>query len=327
MAPDRPGPPDPRVAIDGASAFPLTLRPARPVDLPAWAAANAHWIERALLVHGALLFRGFGLSTIADFERAAPALCPRLHGDYGDLPREREGDSIYKATPYPPSMPILFHNEASHTGSWPLRQMFFCVQPAATGGATVIADGRRVYQRLPPAIREPFERLGLVYQRNFVECLDVSWQSFFQTDDRAAVEERCRARGVTVQWTAQGLRTSWPAQAVARHPRTGELVWFNQIQLHHPACLDPRVRRSMSRLFGEGDLPRHVHHGDGSPIGEQALGEIQAALSLQAVEVSWEAGDLLLLDNMLVAHARRPYTGPRRIAVAMGEMVSAPQRG
>jgi alpha-ketoglutarate-dependent taurine dioxygenase len=35
--------------------------------------------------------------------------------------------------------------------------------------------------------------------------------------------------------------------------------------------------------------------------------------------VRWEAGDILLLDNMLVAHGRRAFTGPRQIVVAMAE--------
>jgi hypothetical protein len=30
-----------------------------------------------------------------------------------------------------------------------------------------------------------------------------------------------------------------------------------------------------------------------------------------------------MLDNMLVAHARKPYRGPRKIVVAMGEMIRA----
>ena len=32
-------------------------------------------------------------------------------------------------------------------------------------------------------------------------------------------------------------------------------------------------------------------------------------------------GDLLMLDNMLVAHGRMPFTGARKVAVAMGETV------
>jgi len=35
----------------------------------------------------------------------------------------------------------------------------------------------------------------------------------------------------------------------------------------------------------------------------------------------WQNGDIIMLDNMLVAHARKPFTGARKIVVAMGEMV------
>ena len=41
------------------------------------------------------------------------------------------------------------------------------------------------------------------------------------------------------------------------------------------------------------------------------------------VEFPWEEGDMIALDNMLVAHARRPFGGPRKILVAMAEMVQA----
>jgi alpha-ketoglutarate-dependent taurine dioxygenase len=37
-----------------------------------------------------------------------------------------------------------------------------------------------------------------------------------------------------------------------------------------------------------------------------------------AISFRWERGDVLLLDNYLVAHGRNPYEGPRKILVAMG---------
>ena len=36
-----------------------------------------------------------------------------------------------------------------------------------------------------------------------------------------------------------------------------------------------------------------------------------------------QEGDILMLDNMLSAHGRNPYTGPRKILVTMGEMFAA----
>jgi alpha-ketoglutarate-dependent taurine dioxygenase len=37
------------------------------------------------------------------------------------------------------------------------------------------------------------------------------------------------------------------------------------------------------------------------------------------VELPWRQGDILLIDNMLTAHARNPFTGPRKVVVAMAD--------
>ena len=41
---------------------------------------------------------------------------------------------------------------------------------------------------------------------------------------------------------------------------------------------------------------------------------------MKDVQFQWREGDVLMVDNMLVAHARNPYQGARKIVVAMGEM-------
>jgi hypothetical protein len=49
----------------------------------------------------------------------------------------------------------------------------------------------------------------------------------------------------------------------------------------------------------------------------QRIGELYEEC---AVRFDWQKGDAILLDNMLVAHARDPFEGPRKIVVAMGDM-------
>jgi alpha-ketoglutarate-dependent taurine dioxygenase len=305
------------------SDFPLMAEPAAPgVDLAEWAAANRAQLEADLLKHGAILFRGFGIDSPAAFERAAQAMCPELFSEYGDLPREGVGVKVYGATPYPPDKAILFHNEGSHLPNWPRKQFFLSLVVAEQGGETPLLDVREVYRKLDPELLEKFRTKGLTYIRNFVPGVDVPWQEFFKTEDRTKVEELCRQEGMTCEWTAGGgLRVSQHTRAVWKHPKTGEPIFFNQIQLHHPYCLGEDLRASMRSLFKDEDLPRNVHFGDGTPIDDATMEYIDKLYWELCVAFPWQVGDMIMVDNMLVAHARKPYVGPRKICVAMGEMV------
>jgi alpha-ketoglutarate-dependent taurine dioxygenase len=307
------------------SKLPLVVTPAvESVDLADWAMANREFINTKLLEHGAILFRGFPLESPADFERVAAAICSELYGEYGDLPRAGVAGKIYQSTPYPADKMILFHNESSHMSRWPQKINFFCAQPAEQGGATPVADCREVARRMDPEILHNFEEKGLMYVRNFSPGLDVSWQQFFHTTDRHEVESACQQAGVTCEWTGKdSLRIAQRCQAVTRHPKTGEKVFFNQVQLHHVYCLDPAVRDSLLTLFERTELPRHVYYGDGSEIEDAVMEHVGQVYEQCAVRFQWQKGDMIALDNMLVCHARDPHVGARKICVAMGEMITA----
>jgi alpha-ketoglutarate-dependent taurine dioxygenase len=304
--------------------LPLVLQPAvDDVDLAAWAQDNRAKVEQDLFKHGAVLFRGFSIRRIEDFEQVAQSLCPALFSEYGDLPREKAGRHVYGSTPYPADKAILFHNESSHLHRWPSKQSFFCVQAAPEGGETPIVDCRKMYERLRPELRTKFQERSLMYVRNFTPGFDVSWQDFFHTEDKAAVEETCRRHGVEWDWTSEGgLRTRQVCPAIIKHPKTGEWVFFNQIQLHHVSYLEPAVRNSLIEVLGLERVPRNVYFGDGSPIDDDTAAEIGELYERTSVRFPWREMDLLMLDNMLVAHARAPFAGPRKIVVAMGDMIN-----
>jgi amino acid adenylation domain-containing protein len=304
--------------------LPLVIEPENAaLELTEWAGANQSFINENLLKHGAILFRGFDVDSVDKFEEFAAVICPELFGEYGDLPRAGRGGKVYGSTPYPADETILFHNESSHMHRWPMLIWFYCVTAASTGGESPIIDCRRIYDMMDPAIRERFERQGLMYVRNFTDGLDVSWQKFFQTDDKATVEDYCRRAGMEFEWRANnGLRTRQLCPAVVSHPQTGELAFFNQLQLHHVSCLAPAVRESLRSMMSEADLPRNVYYGDGSPIPDAVmtyLGDLYARL---AVSFPWRARDVLMLNNMLVAHSRNPFVGQREIVVALGNLIS-----
>jgi len=302
--------------------LPLVFEPANEdVELAAWAKSHREFIESKLLQYGGILFRNFKVNSATEFEDFAQSICPELFSEYGDLPRVGVEGKVYGSTPYPADKAILFHNESSHLQTWPLKIWFFCVQPAQQGGETPIVDCRKIYQLLNPQLRERFEQKQLMYVRNFIEGLDVSWQQFFRTTDKAVVENYCRQSGIDFKWLLNNnLRTRSYRQAITKHPRTQEMVFFNQIQLHHISFLEPSVQESLLSLFGEEKLPRNVYYGDGSPIEQSVIEEITELYQQSQVSFPWQQGDILMLDNMLTAHSRNPYVGTRKILVAMGEM-------
>lgn len=306
--------------------FPLLVQPAvAGVNLTNWARSNAGLIESLLAKHGALLFRGFSVSAISQFEEFTRAITPALI-EYGERssPRTRIGAGIYSSTDHPPDQPIVLHNEQSYTLNWPMKIWFYCALPAEIGGRTPIADSRKIYQRLSGQIVERFARKNVLYVRNYGEGLGLPWQEVFQTNDKAEVAKQCHDAGIELEWESDSrLTTRQVRPAVRRHPRTGEMVWFNHAYFFHPSSLPSSVRNAMLAVIDEEKFPFNTFYGDGSPIEPAVLEEIGQAYRSETVSFPWQTTDILMLDNMLAAHGRESYSGPRKIMVAMGQPFDA----
>ena len=95
-----------------------------------------------------------------------------------------------------------------------------------------------------------------------------------------------------------------------------------QAQHWHVSCLDTRTRRRLTGMFSDEELPRHCYYGDGTPIEDSVMSEILDVYARLEVCFPWRAGDVLLVDNVLAAHARNVYEGERKMLVAMGDMMS-----
>ena len=302
--------------------LPLVVRPSLgDVSLAEWASHNRDYIERSLLRHGGILFRGFGLADHDDFDRFLTAVAlERMYYMEGATPRVELREKVYTSTEYPSDQSIALHNELNYVVTWPMKILFFCVTAAETGGETPIADVRRVYDRIDPKIRQRFSEKGWMLVRNFGEHMSLPWQTSFRLDTRAEMEEYCRKARVVCEWRGgDRLTTRQVRPAVRRHPRTGEMVWFNHVAFWHVSSLAPEVREMFLAEFQTEDLPYNTYYGDGQPIEDSVVEELREAYRQETVAFLWEPGDLLMMDNMLVAHGRSPFTGPRKILVGMGE--------
>lgn len=273
---------------------------------------------------GAILLRGSAVGGVDGFDAVVHAFSGSAPLTYAERssPRSTIKGQVYTSTDYPADEEIFLHNENSYQAVWPNSLYFYCIEPARTEGATPLADIRQVYRAIDPGVREEFARRGgWRVVRNFHGDFGVPWQEAFGTGDRDAVVAYCRDKGITAEWRADGgLRTTAVRPVVRRHPVSGEEVWFNHATFWHVTSLAPEVREGLREIFTDEDLPTNTYFGDGGPIPDETVAHLRDAYRSATTRFDWQRDDVLIVDNMLAAHGREPFTGPRKIAVAMAEL-------
>lgn len=303
--------------------LPLVVEPlVEDLDLSAYANNNWGELEAILYHHGAILFRGFKMRHARDLEALIAEVCGNSL-DYVDQtsPRHKISGGIYTSTDYPAEQAIFLHNENSYSSAWPMKIFFFCLIPATQGGETPIADVRRVLKWIPPDIKASFQQKGWALVRNFGDGFGLPWQAAFQTSKKSQVEEYCRAAGIRYEWKGDNrLRTFAARAAIMKHPRTGQEVWFNHATFFHISTLAPTIREALLTEFRREDLPYNTYYGDGTELEPAVLECLRDAYRAESASFRWEKGDVLMVDNMLVAHGRMPFSGPRKVLVGMADL-------
>jgi alpha-ketoglutarate-dependent taurine dioxygenase len=284
------------------------------------------FFRKKLLLHGAILFRGYRVRSVSDLERFVQNFSggEKLFSYAGGVsPRNPlgKGVGVYTSTEYPAQYALSLHNELSYSDVYPRHLYFCCLIPAAAGGETTLGDSRRILQKIAPEVVAAFRNKKICYVRNLhgETGSGYSWREAFETGDKQTVEDCCRKIGAQFEWKPNGvLRLSQIRPAIVKHPVTGEEVWFNQADGFHPSNLDAETYQTLLEIFkSEEDFRLNAFFGDGSPIDLQTLAHIRAVLQSETIPHKWQTGDVLILDNILAAHGRMPFTSARKIVLAM----------
>ncbi|MET7286614.1 TauD/TfdA family dioxygenase [Streptomyces sp. NPDC005573] len=312
-----------------AATLDVELRPDRPAilhvdspgDAPGWAARYRESLRAQVTEHGALVVRGLDLrdpsSAGAVFAELAGGLMTEREAF---APREAYAPGLYASTAWPANQPMCMHHELSYALEVPGLMLFACLTAPERGGATAVADAGQVLQALPEELTARFEREGWLLTRSYNDEIGASLAESFGTDDRAGIEAYCRANAIDFAWQPDGsLRTRQRRAAVVRHPVTGARCWFNQVAFLNEWTLAPEVREYLVDEYGVDGLPFNTRYGDGSPIGEDVVQLLNATYDRHTRREPWQAGDLMLVDNIRTAHSREPFDGERQVVVGMAE--------
>ncbi|WP_415947321.1 TauD/TfdA family dioxygenase [Streptomyces sp. KLOTTS4A1] len=302
-----------------------TLTADAPTGPTAWAEQHRDEVQAALAAHGAVLVRGLELDGPRSVGAAAAALGIRAMPEREAFaPRRDLAPGVYSSSEWPPDEPMCMHHEGSYAAEVPSVAVFGCLTAPASGGATALADAQRVLGALPQDLVDRFARDGWQLTRTYRE-VGVAWSEAFGTEDPAAVDAYCARSGIGHAWLADGaLRTRQRRAAVITHPATGRPLWFNQIAFLNELTLDPMVRDYLTEVYGPDALPFNTAHGDGEPIDADVVETIDRAYRDATFREPWRTGDLLVVDNLRMAHSREPFTGDREIAVVLGNPVRLP---
>src|SRR5262245_37216587 len=309
----------------------LDLRPGKPPmlrveatdDAQRWAREHRDALRAAVVEHGSILVRGLRLRDAAEVEAVFRRLGSLMTEKEAFAPRRSYSPGVYSSSVWPPNQPMCMHHELSYMLEFPCLMLFACLIAPTDAGATPLADSPTILHALPSELVARFERLGWLLIRNYNNDIGASVAEAFGTADRCAVESYCRANAIQFEWQPDGALRTWQHRsAVVHHPLTGQRCWFNQIAFLNEWTIDPEIREYLVDVYGGDRLPFTTRFGDGDPIGADVVQLINGVYEAYTGREPWQAGDLMLVDNIRTAHAREPFDGPREVLVAMADLVN-----
>lgn len=288
-------------------------------DIYQYLSNNKSEIYNLLYTYGAIIFKDIPVENAEDFERFVSSASIHPTGEYREAatPRTQVHNSVFTSTDYPQEYPIYLHNENSHVTSWPNTLFFYCQTPAEQGGETPIADCRKIYQNIDRDIVNKFEKKGICYKRTFGYGLGIEWQKSFGLSSKEDLSEYLKKNHMNGKWIDDShLEITYNRWASALHPSTKENIWFNHGLFFNVNNLS-ESQQLFAKEFGVEKMPYHTLYGDGEEIPIDVIQHLQECYESARLVMPWHKNDVLMVDNMLMTHGRQPYTGNRKVLVAM----------
>ena len=309
--------------IDVQKGKPAIVQIASGSNIDGWAGENRDALRTSVTEHGAVLVRGLGLQDASGIAATFRELAADLISDREPFAmRSKIVEGVYSTTPWQAGQPMCMHNEMSYVAQPAGLMMFACLTAPTSGGATGVSDATTILKSLPSDLVKRFEKDGWILTRNYNDDIGSSYAEAFGTENQSEIDAYCKANNIEVEWLPDGgLKTTQHRQAVVSHPVTGERCWFNQIAFLNEWTLDPEIREYLVEVFGSDGLPFNTSFGNGDPVTEDMVEAINETYEANTMQEPWQAGDLMLVDNIRMAHSKEGFEGDREVLVGMADPV------
>lgn len=320
-----------------------------------WIANNSGYLRDRLKTDGGLYFTGFDVTEPVHFDTVAKAIDPGLceSHDFDDGARMWRTKHVYDASLssiVKDKLPLSFHNEDAFVPYVPSTIMLCALRPAQYGGETILADGRKVFNDFPEDLKAKFK--GRKIKSTFTTP-----DSTFLVNTRILKHED-EIQKLGQKYGASSIKRVgdfhthfvFDVPAVVRHEKTDMPVWFSRA--HMANCLSQvidiwnayRYRKNLKSylesfyVMGKivfqylSSLPATQFKknknkdlfrdgcafDDDSRITIRDQFKICRAYWKNAAILPLNAGDIIILDNLLVTHGRLPYKGSRHLLSCIG---------
>eukprot|EP00741_Cyanophora_paradoxa_P018381 tig00000204_g17748.t1 len=286
--------------VDG-KALPLVVEleggcSASVADVRAWVQEKKAAMEALMHAHGAVLYRGFPARSPAEFDSVLSAF------GYEDANiRQSVAGCVRRLLEADPEHYIWMHHENAHQPR-PIRTVFFlCEEPSAEGGETSVALSTRVRERFEREWPDAYRR---AVERQLMKCVVIPGQfaaGYFGESDPAAARSKAASLGYRVEEQPDGrwwVKITGPP--VRPHPVTGEPVFFNHMSW------------DWCRFYAPNFPTNGMAYGDGEAVPKEDMEAVRNIAEEEKVPVPWQAGDILMVDNVKAMHGRNAYRGTRK---------------
>tara|TARA_R110002072_G_scaffold13481_3_gene56976 strand:+ start:46617 stop:47612 length:996 start_codon:yes stop_codon:yes gene_type:complete len=287
-----------------------------------WLRQSRATLDRQVREAGTVFFRGFPLSTDQDFDhfiRAFDYPNFRYEDSLSNAVRVVRTERVFTANEAPPNVTICLHHEMAQTPVYPSRLFFFCEHPAEQGGATPLCRSDILFERLRnefPEFVTDCETKGLLYtnimpaENDPTSGMGRSWQSTFRAETHEEAEQQLQRLGYSWEWLPDGcLRSTTPVLPAVMEIAPGRKTFFNQLIAAFRGWKDSR-----------NDPTKAVTFGDGSKLNPETMDRVAAIAEELTFDVPWQKGDVALIDNRVVMHGRRTFSGTRKVLASLVAM-------